>query len=145
MNSRSSIGISRRGVLRLTVVGVAAGVAGVGVMSTSWFGQRSPAELSVRYLWLAEEFLPVTSDNYYHLSRVASRVLANERDTVAVQQALAKLLHDNFSFTDEEAQRDVMEAVAAMIAEDFSAGRVVLVDRWVLSRTQAVICMSLLT
>ena len=137
-----STGISRRGVLKLAV-GVTV-VGGVALVAAPWLARQFSPELSPGYQWLAGEFLPITEEGYVNLGREAARQLANDDVAGSIQAQLSRLLHDRYYVDKPQARRELLDIVAGMIAEDFSAGRVVLVDRWVLSRTQAVIGMSLL-
>ncbi|MCW5776154.1 MAG: hypothetical protein KIS87_06925 [Phycisphaeraceae bacterium] len=133
---RCSRGMTRRGVIVLI-----AGVAGVSAVGAALWPQFSGAK-RLTHPWpiLARELLPMDAAEWPALSGRCDAALAERGRPLDASSRVAGFEWDEIGILSGRDLQAVHAALAETIAREFGEGRVLVVDRWVLSETQAAMC-----
>jgi hypothetical protein len=129
-------GVSRRTVLVLCVASAAAG--GVGTAALSRLFER-PART---HSWndIASALLPMDAAGWPALGEICEAALAERNRPLGSSPALAGFQYSDAGVVTPDGLPAVHAAFEDRVAQEFGDGRTVIVDRWVLSETQAALC-----
>ncbi len=129
-------GVSRRSVVLLCVASAVAGAAGMATIRPLLGGKQR------EHSWgeLAAGLLPMEPAAWPALAEPCEVALAKLNQPLPDTPLLAGFAWSESGVTTSESLSAARRAFEDRIAEEFGRGRVVIVDRWVLSETQAAVC-----
>lgn len=129
-------GVSRRTAVLLCVASATAGA--IGAIGVSRLLRRPPQT----YAWsdIASAMLPIEPAGWPALGKLCETAMAERNHPLWSMPALAGFECSSAGVVTPEGLPAVRAAFEDCVAQEFGEGRVIVVDRWVLSETQAELC-----